>query len=68
MNNESGLTKEMEEALANSVEALIKNRPIYTELTEQILIKLRTGIYCKQCLTTLYNQFYSNQADSPTNS
>lgn len=34
--NERGLSKEMEEQLANSVEAF-KNRPIYTELTEQII-------------------------------
>lgn len=32
--NESGLSKEMEEQLANTVEAF-KNRPIYRELTEQ---------------------------------
>lgn len=34
--NDSGLSKEMEEQLANSVEAF-KNRPIYKELTEQII-------------------------------
>lgn len=34
--NESGLSKEAEEQLANSVEAF-KNRPIFIELTEQIL-------------------------------
>jgi hypothetical protein len=34
--NESGLSKETEEELANSVEAF-KNRPIYKELTEQII-------------------------------
>lgn len=33
---ESGLSKEMEELLANSVEAF-NNRPIYKELTEQII-------------------------------
>lgn len=33
---ESGLSKEMEEQLTNSVEAF-KNRPIYKELTEQII-------------------------------
>jgi hypothetical protein len=34
--NESGLSKEMKEQLANSVGAF-KNRPIYKELTEQII-------------------------------
>jgi hypothetical protein len=34
--NDSGLSKEMEEKLANSVEAF-KGRPIYNELTEQII-------------------------------
>ncbi len=34
--NDSGLSKEMEEQLSNSVEAF-KNRPIYKELTEQII-------------------------------
>ena len=34
--NDSGLSKEMVEKLANSVETF-KNRPIYTELTEQII-------------------------------
>lgn len=34
--NKSGLSKEMEEQLNQSIEAF-KNRPIYTELTEQII-------------------------------
>ncbi len=34
--NESGLSKEMKEQIANSVEAF-KNRPIYKEVTEQII-------------------------------